>query len=241
MNDDDVPCTTSVPLSVFFILFKKQVGTKIRNSLNFHSNCHSCDNCQKIPTELSKLSFTQKYNLITNHSYQKPDATKRCICLSSSKWLPWICSSNKNSWWYFICCKPCLSYPFLPLFCVCWGIVNWRSGFWTHRTFDICIRCICLSSSKGLPRICSSDQNSWWYFICCKLCLSHPFLPLIFVCWGIVNWWRGFWTHEMFDVCIRCICLSSSKWLPRICSSDQNSWWYFICRKPCLSYHFLKC
>ena len=37
-----------------------------------------------------------------------------------------------------------------------------------------------------------------------------------------VNWRRGFWTYRKCEICIRCVCSSSWKWLLQICSATKN-------------------
>ena len=141
-------------------------------------------------------------------------------------WLPQICSCNQNSQWYSICRKPCLFYPFSPLivlghhqlaprFLVLWNVWNMHQ---VHL-----LEFLNMAASD-----CSCNQNSQWYCICRKPCLSYPFLPLIIVCRGVVNWRCGFQTYGMCETCIRCVSLSSWIWLSQICSCNQNSQWYCI-------------
>jgi hypothetical protein len=124
---------------------------------------------------------------------------------------PQICSNDKKTY-NGIVFAPNHVFPthFLPLIFVCQGIVHWRCMVGTYRQCEICIRCICLRSTKLPPQICSYDPNSRQYCICPKPCLPHLYLLVILVCQGIVHWRRAVGTYQQCEICIRCVCLCST-------------------------------
>ncbi len=239
---NDVPCTTLVPLCVFDSLQETGMGEKTRKCWIIHSNCHFCANCKKKTNSQKnkKLeSHKDPHNSNTTCSHPIINITKRCVFSSSLIWPPQICCRDQNSWWYAVCRKPCLFCLFFPSIFGSRGIVNWRRGFRIYKTCDECIRCVCLRSWIWPPQICCCDQNSWCMLFAANRVSSVYFCRRFFGCRGIVNWRRGFQIYGTCDECIRCVCLSSWIWPPQICCRNQNSWWYAVCREPCLFCLFL--